>query len=74
MLVKIPFSVVPTLPTAATITIEMPPAIRAYSIAVAADSSAKKAWNFLIMAAVFSDTPKVSVKSSPLIRALFSSN
>jgi hypothetical protein len=52
----------------------MPPAIRAYSIAVAADSSAKKAWNFLIMAAVFSDTPKVSVKSSPLIRALFSSN
>ena len=51
-LVNIPFSVMPMLLTAATITIEMPPAIRAYSIAVAADSSAKKAWNFLIMATV----------------------
>src|ERR1019366_4105920 len=69
MLVKIPFSVVPTLPTAATITIEMPPAIRAYSIAVAAASSAKKAWNFLIMAAVsviYSDS--LSVRKNGLGR------
>ena len=52
MLVKVPFSVAPTLLTAATITIESPAAIRAYSIVVAADLSARKAWNVRIMAGI----------------------
>lgn len=41
-LVKVAFSVVPMLLTATTIMIEMKPAIRAYSIAVAAESLFKK--------------------------------
>jgi hypothetical protein len=41
-LVKVAFSVVPMLLTATTIMIEMKPAIRAYSIAVAAESTFKK--------------------------------
>jgi len=48
-LVNVAFKLVPMLLTAATITIERPPAIMAYSIAVAADSLAKKAWAFVIM-------------------------
>jgi hypothetical protein len=50
--VNVAFNWVPMLLTAARITIESPPAIRAYSMAVAADSSARKAWNFRIIAGV----------------------
>jgi hypothetical protein len=41
-LVKVVFSLVPRAVTAVTITIEMPPAMMAYSIAVAPDLSAMK--------------------------------
>jgi hypothetical protein len=41
-LVKVAFSIVPMLLTATTITIDMPPAISAYSMAVAPESSLRK--------------------------------
>jgi hypothetical protein len=51
-LVNVVFNWVPMPLTAATITIESPAAIRAYSMAVAADSSARKVRNFRVMAEV----------------------
>jgi hypothetical protein len=71
-LANVAFNRVPMLATAPIITIESPPAIKAYSIDVAADSSARKAWNFLFMMEVSSISPKASVNCHLLIRILFS--
>ena len=51
-LVNVVFNWVPMPSTAATITIESPAAIRAYSMAVAADSLARKAWSFRVIVQV----------------------